>query len=231
MGPGRGVRFGSGCPGAPFRVGGDGSGSGFSDGGPRCSPPHLDGVDERREAEAAEEGQPESQEHVKERPEHVVPGRLNGAAGGGRARPGGLQRDRHLHLLRLHGGTAGGRERDWSCTALSVGASRDGTGPAQPPAPGNPTGGDPRKSWVRSLGSGFLFPLVSVPARSSRCRTRSGGSKRKKEAAGKRNPSEMRRARRRAASEHVALEPAASFPLGGRVPVPEPVQRTGPDGC
>lgn len=64
---------------------------------------HLDGEDERGEAEAAEVGESEACQDVEERPEDEVAGLLLGDAGEGRSPPGWVQRDAHLRLLRLHG--------------------------------------------------------------------------------------------------------------------------------
>lgn len=113
-GPGSGLSLGPGLgwgsreelAGETGRVGGTDPGGWGS-----LLPPHLDGEDERGEAEAAQAGQHVSRQHVEERPEHVVAGLLGGAGGGGRAPPGGLQRDGHLAVPGLHGRDAAAPER------------------------------------------------------------------------------------------------------------------------
>lgn len=105
-------------------------------------PSHLDGVDERGEAEAAQVAQPVAQQDVEEGPDHVVPGLPAGAGGGGRPPPGGLQRDGRPRPLGLHGraGARGKRNRERSGRG-----GGDGTGshPAPSTAPEAPRGSAP----------------------------------------------------------------------------------------
>lgn len=127
--------------GIPGRVGKEVPGQGWGIGGS-----HLDGEDERGEAETAEVGESEACQDVEERPEDEVAGLLLGDAGEGRSPPGWVQRDAHLRLLRLHGRE---RSEDWR----EVGALRKMKPSPAPPLrrpPGSQSsGGAVSALWAR----------------------------------------------------------------------------------
>lgn len=118
---------------------------------------HLDGEDERGEAEAAEVGESEARQDVEEGPEDEVAGLLVGEAGEGRPPPGWVQRDAHLRLLRLHG-------REQSEDGREVGALRETKPSPAPPLsrpPGSQSSGEAAgPPWARRIGC-----VLSAPGR------------------------------------------------------------------